>query len=556
MGEKIRRIYEKKLMSIDNPDAAYNGFNPSKTLLKKGYVHMQGHRALGCNILWERDTEFIHSDSTKIYMDIFRPESDSPVPAIIVWSPYGKCNNNQPWSYKSPKLSMLQREEGPDPAFWCEKGYAVINPDPRGSYMSEGIISMWGDTEGKDIAEIIEWAAAQSWCNGKIGLAGNSWLATSQWFAAAENPPHLAAIAPWEGQSDLYRNSLVCGGIPDLEFPKICIKARCGNAMDDAPAMAEAYPLWNEYWESKRARLENINVPAYIVASYTNGIHADGTFSAYRRISSDKKWLRIHNTSEWPDFYDNQEDLRKFFDYYLMGKVNGWEETPRVRMSLLNPGGDDIVERPEKDFPPEGVKRKIFYLSASDGSLSENEPDKEDFMSYDSENSEQEAVFDYIVDKKSELAGYMKLELYVESEHDDMDLFVIVGKADENGENLIWSNSADPYTRNPFLGFKGRLRVSLRKLSDELSKDEIPVQSFDEKNSISKGETVKVEMAIWPAGMVFEAGQRIRLRIKGSDFNVAQVHGKNVNELPLVNKGMHKIHTGGRYKSKIYIPLK
>mgnify|MGYP000919080295 FL=1 len=54
----------------------------------------------------------------------------------------------------------------------------------------------------------------------------------------------------------------------------------------------------NNWWDDKEADLEIIDIPAYIVASYTNPIHTYGTLEGYRRISSKNKWMRIHNTGE------------------------------------------------------------------------------------------------------------------------------------------------------------------------------------------------------------------------------------------------------------------
>lgn len=56
------------------------------------------------------------------------------------------------------------------------------------------------------------------WCNGSVALVGNSWLAIAQWFIAAERPPHLKCIAPFEGASDAYRESLCRGGVPQPQF--------------------------------------------------------------------------------------------------------------------------------------------------------------------------------------------------------------------------------------------------------------------------------------------------------------------------------------------------
>lgn len=79
------------------------------------------------------------------------------------------------------QLSGLQKFEAPDPAVWVARGYAVLNPDTRGALHSEGNLSQWGTQDGQDGYDFTEWIAEQPWSNGKVGFAGNSWLAISQW---------------------------------------------------------------------------------------------------------------------------------------------------------------------------------------------------------------------------------------------------------------------------------------------------------------------------------------------------------------------------------------
>jgi len=105
-----------------------------------------------------------------------------------------------------------------DPAEWVPRGYAIVNVDPRGVGDSDGDVRWWGRSEGRDGHDVIEEFAKLSWSNGKIGLAGNSWLAMSQYFIAAEQPPHLAAIAPLEGATDPVREDSLRGGIPSTGF--------------------------------------------------------------------------------------------------------------------------------------------------------------------------------------------------------------------------------------------------------------------------------------------------------------------------------------------------
>jgi putative CocE/NonD family hydrolase len=94
---------------------------------------------------------------------------------------------------------------------------------------SEGSMRFWGSGDGKDGYDAIEEIAALPWCNGKVAMLGNSWLAISQWFIAAERPPHLACIAPLEGVSDPLREQFRRGGIPELQFWKALSGLLCGS---------------------------------------------------------------------------------------------------------------------------------------------------------------------------------------------------------------------------------------------------------------------------------------------------------------------------------------
>src|SRR5579875_1657966 len=155
----------------------------------------------------ERDVAVPLRDGKIIYTDIYRPDGATNVPAIICWSPFGKRTNYaptppMPWHGVPPgTVSPMAKFESLDPAYWCHYGFAIINPDARGAGNSEGDIACFGTQEGRDGYDLVEWVAAREWSNGKVGMAGNSWVAMAQWYTAAEKPPHLTCIAPWEGTS-------------------------------------------------------------------------------------------------------------------------------------------------------------------------------------------------------------------------------------------------------------------------------------------------------------------------------------------------------------------
>ena len=137
----------------------------------------------------------------------------------------------------------------------------------------------------------------------------------------------------------MYRDQLVPGGIPDTGFLQFISKGLPGTRKVQDPAVAlEHHPLLDDFWRTKAAQIERVNVPAYVVASYSSTVHTQGTFRAWERLPTSERWLRIRTRQEWPAFYqaNNQQDLLRFFDHYLRGIDNGWEDTPRIRYSLLD----------------------------------------------------------------------------------------------------------------------------------------------------------------------------------------------------------------------------
>ncbi len=546
----------RKAKPIDDPTARYPGFEPYQIVLTKGSVIHKGALALPCDILFERDVAVPLRDGTIIYTNIFRPVGMMNLPAIVAWSPYGKEGGTSllddiPDRYGVPKdaTSGLEKWEGPDPAYWCQHGYAIINPDARGAYMSEGDIYCFGTQEGRDGYDLIEWVASRDWSSGKVGMAGNSWLAITQWFIAAQCPPHLTAIAPWEGITDFYRDSSLRGGIPDLAFLEKIVSEMSGNGqVEDIPAMRRKYPLMNDYWQDKVADLEKIRIPAYIVASWTNGMHTPGTYGGYQRIGSQNKWLRIHLSHEWPDFYSWQDDLRLFFDRYLKGIDNDWEATPPVRVSIYNPGGDDQLERPENEFPLGRTEYTQLFLDAENMSLSRESIKKELPVRYNTDERES-AVFTMRFDRDTEITGFFKLRLWVEAcDSNDMDIFVLIQKLDEQNNVLA------PVTREPgFTGPYGHLRVSHRELDPERSTPAQPYYTHTHEQLLTPGQIVPVDIAITPMGMVWQAGQQLRLIIAG--YNPALPQFDYMVEPELRNKGDHIIHIGNQYDSHLLVPM-
>ncbi|MGB4661208.1 MAG: CocE/NonD family hydrolase [Mobilitalea sp.] len=505
-------------------------------------------------ILCEQDVPVVLRDGTTIYTDIYRPQGETNIPCIVSWSYYGKRPGDgmsewQVMGVPPGTISTMSKFESSDPGYWCRQGYAIANVDPRGTGHSEGDINLFGTQDAKDGYDFIEWIAKLDWCNGRVGMGGNSCVAMTQFRVAAQQPPHLTCIAPWEATTDIYRESIYEGGIPALAFNEFIVASLTGpNKIDDQVAMARKYPLMNAYWEDKIPDFKKIKIPTYCCASWSH-FHLRGSFNAFRKIRTTRKWLRAHREQEWPDLYNpnNIEDLKRFFDRYLRNINNGWEMTPRYRVEVMDAFDCDYqTNRAEKEFPLARTQYKKLFVDTENLTLSSEPVEREMKMSYDANDGV--ANFDFSFDQDTEITGYMKLRLWVEAEgHNDMDMFVNIQKTDENGNWLPTYILGEPHP-----GSWGKMRVSHRALDEKLSTDYEPVQSHLEEEKLSPGQIVPVDIAIVPSSKIWHKGQKLRVQVAGRYIREGWFE-------PLAwetdNKGKHVIYSGGKYDSFLQVPI-
>lgn len=216
----------------------YEGLQETSTVLPNGHQKVPGASAAApCDVRFDRDVKVALRDGTRIRVDIFRPAdlpADAKIPAIVAWSPYGNhgvgfpnlectclcwslmldprtryltvadlpyracvpesrlvsCFENNGWSDVTDtdgrrRQSGYEKFEGPCPYDFVPRGYALVNADSRGTWDSEGDMVFPGTQEGRDGADLVDWVGEQEWCNGKVGMAGNSWLARAIWFVSA-----------------------------------------------------------------------------------------------------------------------------------------------------------------------------------------------------------------------------------------------------------------------------------------------------------------------------------------------------------------------------------
>ena len=195
----------------------------------------------------DRDVAVPTRDGTLLRANVFRPRiGNGPKPVIVSVHPYGKDGlpkrRGWRWSYSfqyrilrqpSPvKFSALTGWEAPDPAWWVAQGFVVVNADLRGCGSSDGTAQLLSQQEGRDTADLVQWAGAQPWSDGRVVMLGVSYLAISQYAAAAERPSALRAIVPWEGFTDptgISRCPVVCRNAASSGCGARCCAARSGR---------------------------------------------------------------------------------------------------------------------------------------------------------------------------------------------------------------------------------------------------------------------------------------------------------------------------------------
>jgi uncharacterized protein len=515
-------------------------------------------------LLIERNVKVPLRDGVRIYVDLYRPDGAGvPVPILVGWSPYGKHNtaDHLPWpsaGVLAGWISQYTAFEAPDPAYWCRHGYAVAYPDPRGSWYSGGEQRHGGVGEAEDCYDLIEWLAAQPWSNGNVGMTGVSYLAAIQWQVSALRPPHLRAINPWEGFSDWYREFAYHGGIPETGFvPRGCANLQWSTTRtEDTVANVRAHPLHDAYWLSKESDLAAIEVPAYVVASWSDhGLHTRGTLEAYKRLSSPAKWLEVHGRKKW-EYYYRPESLAKqrmFFDHFLKRVPSGLESWPRVLIEVREAAHQGEF-RAESAWPLARTVFRRLYLHAAGGQLADTAPGAAAEVSYDSTSDTGRAVFDYRFETDTEIIGHMKLRLWVEAPGaQDMDLFVGIEKLDPRGDRVPFVFYATSENGPAALGW---LRVSHRGLDPLRSRPEQPFHSHDTEQLLSEGECVPVDIEIWPSATRFCKGDSLRLVVQGRD-----IPERGIPNAPAFahdarrNRGRHVLHTGALRDSYLLVPV-
>ena len=528
---------------------------------RNGYPGFNPRHEVTDGLVIDRDCAFRLRDGGTIYADIFKPDGvEGPLPAVLVWSAYGK--HLRWWHMEGAdvdvdNLSPHTVFECPDPVPLCAQGYVYVAVDPRGVCSSEGDSSAFTPQEGEDLYDTVEWIAEQPWCTGRVAMAGASYYGAIQWRAGAVRPPHLSALLIYDGFSDPYRELAFHGGIFNSQFMTSFARSVgvTFNRREDWYKACELHPLFDAYWQAKAAPVEDMEVPLLVVSSWADhGVHTRGTLEGYKRAGSKQKWLQIHGRKKWMWMYRPESVERQiaFLDRFLKDVDNAVESWPRVELEVRERANIGQF-RVEQEWPLARTEFRPLHLDASTRTMTPEPVMETSQLSYDASATDIGVAFEHVFAQDTEITGHAKVRLWVSAEgSDDMDLFVALQKIDSEGIVVNFPFFSLYDEGQVALGW---LRVSHRELDEARSTLGQPVLLHRREQRLEPGEIVPVDIELWPQSTLFLAGERLKLLVRGADIASFPPPKSCAGHRILRNAGRHIIQTGGRFDSHLLLPV-
>jgi putative CocE/NonD family hydrolase len=551
-------------------------------------------------------------DGVRLFADVYLPHGDGPFPVILIRVPYGKRSE---YTF----MPALGR-------FWKERGYAFVVQDVRGRFGSEGSFTPYSSgqeifqpgQEVPDAYDTLDWIAAQSWCDGNIGMMGESYYGYTSLAGAWSGHPALKAISPATITVPRERRvldgvfSLQAGGLWTLEMDDI----ERGEYQDTTDldllhlpliTMGEAHGLRDVLWRERatgylerpvdwRDRVNQLYAGVRVPALHFGGwydTYTRGTLAIWEGVRThttdekarDSQWLvmgpwdhehvsihisgadgmtRIGRLEIGDGSVSTYEELLvDFFDHTLRGLDNGFATRPRVQYFTIG----DNAWRSARQWPPEGVQATPMYFhshgrsgaDSSDGRLDFAHPGDEpvDVYRYDPRDPVTISAEINVWERGVEMSDRAKVV-----ERPDV-LAYTSAPLDDSLEltgpitvNLYASSTA------PDTDFTAALVDVFPDGYSLLIQEGILRASFRDRDvppaPIEPGEVYRFAIDLWATSYVVPPGHRLRVEISSSNFPRLARNLNTGNEFGMSDEiavADQTIYHSKEYPSHVLLPV-
>jgi predicted acyl esterase len=540
--------------------------------VEPGQRHLNGPQSTGRNyrnlsqpthfMTRDDDVPVPMRDGIHLMADVHRPAEPGRYPVLVAASPYPR----QIQDLGAPAGFI----EAGASDFFVPRGYVHVIVNLRGTGGSGGVFGFFDGQERSDMYDLVEWAAAQPWSDGNVGMVGISYFAMTQLEAAVEQPPHLKAIFPVAATIDLYeaathhglvsssfvtpflamigmtsghtnklwrskivdavRQVLLTPGIHKQfahfngEAAMAGIKLMLKLHHDPHPwdelwqSIFVEHPARDEWWEDRNLipLLHKVAVPVYLGCDWQNvPLHLPSTFKAHSALVNSPH-VRVAMLGEhglaWPWESLHIEALA-WFDHWLKEQDTGILHGPSIRYVVPGCEGWHTAD----SWPIKGTTYRALALRA-DGTLAEDEGQtgSRRLMTLGAGLSRpQVSTIDppssltwtsEALERDLDVLGDIELQLDAVSTASDTAWIVILQEVDASG------NLSDVTA--------GYLRASLREVDEQASRTGAPVIPCRSPKMVPIGERVSYRIPLVANARRFRAGNRVRLFVTSDDQNL------------------------------------
>ncbi|MBY4598244.1 CocE/NonD family hydrolase [Ottowia caeni] len=557
----------------------------------------------GKTIAVRKDIRVPMRDSVELAVDAYHGPDDKPRPALIAMSAYGK-------ELQALALSMPpQRRPSPmwdgcieagDIARVVNEGYVHVIGDMRGTGDSGGVMignyNFGGVSQGQDLYDLIEWVAAQPWCDGNVGMIGISYFGSMQVLAAAERPPHLKAIFVSGGHFDFYETTYH-GGIMWF-MPRAAREGRGGDSgiahtnvrsrMQDVYSPEELkklvdarladpdvaawpnlvhvlkYPKNREFWfdivmneldgpwykeRNPITLAANIDIPVYLQIDQGRGWTLDGHIELFNVLKGPKKLdIGPYPPMQSRPWLEEHDKMFRWYEYWLKGVDNGIMDEPAVKVFVE--GTRSVATGTQ--WPPKEVAYKPLYLRPRHKLSPEPELMGPEHAAPDGFYQAPLTVTDKtecvrwstaVFEEPVEMIGTGAAHLFVEIDQDDTNLILRMWDEAPNGKRQLLTT--------------GFLKASHREL-DERTTEGNPYHPHHRAVPVEPGKIEEYVLRLYPFAATLLPGHKLTVELM-NDEPMADEHNSllppDAYHLPVGRPVTHKIYRDALHPSRLVLPF-